>query len=552
MKLLLFMARSARLRLAAAMSSSLLSGVAGVAAVAVLNHSLFTSLADLPKLGAAFALLSLLTVGLRWLSQSQFAELGEQALATLRSLVSRQVAHAPYSDLEREGQSRMFGVLTADIALVADYCVALPRVLTQGAIVLGCLGYLAWLAWQAFAFALAVVVLGLLGCHWGSARAQRYLHRARSHEDEVYGGVHALVAGAKELALHADRRRAFLQQLAGSVEKVRVERRRGMLIHVAAVSAGGLLFFVVIGGVVFWLGAESPVRSGYALMFLYMMHPMELLLESIPELGRTRVALERIEELGMTAESAAAEAVAATEAKRERFESVRLEGVTHRYRRDGEEGAFVLGPLSLELVPGEVVFVVGGNGSGKTTLAKLLVGLYAAEGGEVLLDGVVQRGARLEAYRQHFSAVFSDFHLFSKLVGLGAGELDGRANELLSALGLSHKVKVEGGSFSTTELSRGQQKRLALLVACLEDRAALVFDEWAADQDPAYKAVFYERVLPWLKSRNKAVVVITHDDRYFHCADRCLTLDAGKLTTRIGRQEPLPPRAAGKVDAAWL
>ena len=76
-----------------------------------------------------------------------------------------------------------------------------------------------------------------------------------------------------------------------------------------------------------------------------------------------------------------------------------------------------------------------------------------------------------------------------------------------------------------------QPKRLALLVAYLEDRPVYVFDEWASDQDPTYKDVFYRQLLPELRARGKAVVVITHDDHYFSVADRCLRLERGKLVS---------------------
>jgi len=137
-----------------------------------------------------------------------------------------------------------------------------------------------------------------------------------------------------------------------------------------------------------------------------------------------------------------------------------------------------------------------------------------------------------DGYRQVFSAVFSDFYLFDRLLGLGAADLDRQAQRWLAELKLDRKVTVEHGALSTTALSTGQRKRLALLVAYLEDRPVYVFDEWAADQDPAYKAVFYERLLPDLKARGKTVLVITHDDRYFHVADRCIELDAGQLRSR--------------------
>jgi putative pyoverdin transport system ATP-binding/permease protein len=96
-------------------------------------------------------------------------------------------------------------------------------------------------------------------------------------------------------------------------------------------------------------------------------------------------------------------------------------------------------------------------------------------------------------------------------------------------LQLSHKVQVKDGSLSTTELSQGQRKRLALLTAYLDDRPIYLFDEWVADQDPFFREVFYQQILPELKKRDKAVLVISHDDRYFHLCDRLIKLDYGQI-----------------------
>jgi putative ATP-binding cassette transporter len=178
-----------------------------------------------------------------------------------------------------------------------------------------------------------------------------------------------------------------------------------------------------------------------------------------------------------------------------------------------------------------VVFVVGGNGSGKSTFAKLLTGLYSPQAGLIRLDDHPVSDENREWYRQHFSAVFSDFYLFDDLLGLSAPDLDSRAEEYLARLQLDRKIELARGRFSSTALSQGQRKRLALLTAYLEDRPICVFDEWAADQDPAYKEIFYRHLLPELRSRGKAVVVITHDDRYFHLGDRVIKLDYGKVVS---------------------
>jgi putative ATP-binding cassette transporter len=150
-----------------------------------------------------------------------------------------------------------------------------------------------------------------------------------------------------------------------------------------------------------------------------------------------------------------------------------------------------------------------------------------------------------DGYRQLFSVVFTDFYLFDKLLGLEQQEIDSRAFDYLRMLQLDHKVQVEDGTLSTLDLSQGQRKRLALLTAFLEDRPVYLFDEWAADQDPQYKEVFYLKLLPELKARGKTVLVISHDDRYYHLGDRIVKLENGQL---ISDTPAMPaPAAAGRL-----
>ena len=221
------------------------------------------------------------------------------------------------------------------------------------------------------------------------------------------------------------------------------------------------------------------------------------------------------------------------------WKQIELAGVTHAYHRDGQADGFLLGPVDMTVHPGEIVFIIGGNGSGKTTLAKLITGLYMPEEGEIRLDGRPVTAENCEGYRQLFSAVFDDATIFESLWGLGAADLDERAREYLGQLELDHVVTVSNGVFSTTHLSRGQRKRLALLTAYLEDRPIYLFDEWAADQDPTFRKVFYLRLLPELKRRGKAVVAITHDDRYFANADRVVKLEEGKVVEALRQEVPL-------------
>jgi putative ATP-binding cassette transporter len=185
------------------------------------------------------------------------------------------------------------------------------------------------------------------------------------------------------------------------------------------------------------------------------------------------------------------------------------------------------------LHPGEIVFLTGGNGSGKTTLAKLLTGLYTPETGEIRLNHQPVTDENRDQYRQHFSVVFSDFYIFETLLGLDNPDLDQQALHYLEQLQIQDKVQIKGGVLSTVDLSQGQRKRLALLTAYLEDRPIYVFDEWAADQDSRFKEIFYYQLLPGLKAEGKTVLVISHDDRYYHLGDRIIKLDDGQNSTEI-------------------
>jgi putative pyoverdin transport system ATP-binding/permease protein len=402
------------------------------------------------------------------------------------------------------------------------------------AVVVTCLAYLAWLSGPVFVGVAVFIAFGVLSYYLPSTRAVRYLHASRRGWDMLSRHLQALTQGTKELKLHRERRAAFFKDsLAATADAARLDGLRADNIYAVISGWGQLLVFALIGVMLFVVPAywrvEQQTLVGYSLLILYIMTPLEVLLNLIPSLGRANVSLKKVDELGLSLQERRTDAQDEPGEAPAGYREIELRGVTHTYRREGVEETFIFGPIDLTLRPAEVVFLVGGNGSGKTTLAKLLTGLYAPESGEVLLDGEVVTDRTREDYRQLFSTVFSDFYLFDTLLGLGGDEADVNARRYLGELQLAHKVQVTDGKLSTTELSQGQRKRLALMTAYLEDRPFYVFDEWAADQDPHFKEVFYLQLLPELKARGKTVLVISHDDRYYGVADRVVKLDYGKL-----------------------
>lgn len=516
-----------------ALTASALGGFAIAGLLALINSVLASLAAGNAQSAWYFFGLCLLVLGARILSSTLLVRLAQGTLAGLREQLSRQILAAPMRRIEEVGKHRVLAALTEDVSTVADVFSWLPVLCMNLAVITGCLAYMGWLAWPLLLATLALLALGIASFRFAQGRASVSLKRSRQSGDELQKHFRALTDGAKELKLNQAKREAFMSRLLmPTLDDMRRHHVAGMDVLLTAEGWGSLLFFVLVGLVLFVapvVGAVEPgVLTGYALVLLYMRGPLEGFVANLPELSRARIALERIEQLrGELWQGQEYESGTVTGAPG--FSRLELRGVTHRYHREMEDRSFLLGPVDLSLCPGELVFVVGGNGSGKTTFAKLLLGLYAPEGGEIRVDGAVVGDRGREVYRQLFSAVFADFYLFDDVLGHDVAS-DKLARQYLMRLQLAHKVQIEAGRFSTTALSQGQRKRLALLAAYLEDRPFYVFDEWAADQDPVFKRVFYTELLPDLRARGKAVLVITHDDQYFHLADRCLRLEDGRLS----------------------
>jgi putative ATP-binding cassette transporter len=542
MRLIVALLKRSRGSFSIALTACVLNGIASVLLVATLSRALSqTGGADM-SLAMRFALCAVVALVTRVITGVLFARLSQDTMAQLREHVARRVAEAELRDVERIGAAPVQSVLTDDATNVSMLFFALPNLVMHGSIVFGCLGYLAWLSWPVCLLALAAILVGSLGYHAGDKRAIASLEAAGRSQDKLFGYLGALFTGAKELKLHQARSRQFVDgQLGSAIDEVRDHRRKAFSAYAVGVGWIVFLFYVFLGVAAFWpaLGvhADAPSASGYVVVFLFMLLPLDGLLNNVPTLNAARVSLDRIEkvmgEFGALRTSPSPD----ENASHAPYRTLTLSNVTHSYFHERDERMFRVGPVNLTFRPGELVFIVGGNGSGKTTLAKVLTGLYEPEDGTIELDGKPVGFAERAAYRQRFTAVFNDFHLFDALLGIvdpndaSRAQADARANALVAKLALDHKVQVVNGAFSTRALSTGQRKRLALVVAYLEERPFYLFDEWAADQDPQFKAVFYEQLLPELRSRGKTVLVISHDDRYFHLADRVLKLENGSIVS---------------------
>ncbi|HZF09526.1 MAG TPA: cyclic peptide export ABC transporter [Thermoanaerobaculia bacterium] len=493
-------------------------------------------------LAVLFFTLSLAISVTRVASSLILVVLGAQAVADLQSKLSRKILGSDMRRLEEIGAHRLTVALTNDITSITGALTTLPIFFLNAATVFGCLVYMAWMSLSNLFILLATlavmvpIYLVVMRSGW---RRQRLV---REVEDDLFKFFRGVTQGTKELKMRWGRREDYLAQLDVATQHFRRLRIAFMRVFLAGANWGNFLFYCSIGVVLFgWRTAGvanaagsaevASAQTGYVLTLLFMIGPFQVVLNSLPLLAQAGVSVQKIERLGLRLVSDPSEEREEDRAlPRSGWRSLELSGVVLGYRREEvDEPEFSLGPIDLVLRPGEVVFLSGGNGSGKTTLAKVLVGLYPPDSGRIVFDGEPVTEANRDWFRQHFSIVFSDFFLFDTLLGLDSPDLDERARKHLVELHLQHKVRVAGGKLSTIELSQGQRKRLALLMAFLEDSPIFVFDEWAADQDFEFRQVFYYQILPELRARGKAVVVISHDESYYGVGDRVVHLEYGKL-----------------------
>lgn len=475
-----------------------------------------------------------LTLAAQFISEVGTNRIGQHVIVRLRRELAEKILSAPVDRLERYPHHRLVPILTRDVDDARDLAFVFPRLAISVSVMIGCAVYLALISLPVTIVALAALAAGTVVQYGARRRGLRGFDAAREAEDDLQRSYEAISHGAKEFRMNRARRARILRH---DILPVTDRIRR---LHIEAVNAfsagktlGSALVFIVIILVLAMHTAglvDSRQATAFAIVLLYMTGPLEQIVGSLPTLGRAQIALARVARL--SAEFSNPEPHLILDGARPAPGmpgSIALDGVRYAFRSPDGEESFALGPVDFSLRRGEMLFVVGENGCGKTTLVKLLLGLYAPQQGAIRTDGAPVTERTRDDYRQLFSTVFSDFHLFAELPPADDGPDSAAVARYLERLEIGHKVGERGGRFTTTELSTGQRKRLALVHAFLEDRPVLVFDEWAADQDPTFRRVFYTEILPDLKRRGKTLIVISHDDRYFHVADRCIALKDGLI-----------------------
>ncbi|WP_281561586.1 cyclic peptide export ABC transporter [Thalassomonas sp. RHCl1] len=527
--------------IALAIFASAISAATGVAIIGGINYALSNGLPDF-TLGvtAYIGLLVLLLASSIW-SQVLLVKIGYTMVYRLRKSLVARILNTSIERQEQLGGPAIYNVLTRDVTMLSNATKQLPVAIYNSLLVIAGLIYLCWLSPLLFAFVALVVVIGVWSDAKLTASLQKMLTRIRHIDEELFQQYEAVVEGRNELALNSNRRRFLLeQQLIPTAEASRDESVKSEVLWSLNLNWTTLLVFTLMG-VIFFAGMQFPSISqetvvAYILAIMFLRTPISMVLDSIPSVLKGKVALAAINRLTLEDKD---ELPVRDKQATPKFQSLALKDAVYQYPAQDDEAGFCLGAVNLNINAGELVFLVGGNGSGKSTLAKILTGLYQPTSGEVLLNNKPVGAENAGELRGCFSAIFPNFFLFNEVIDeQGNSDDHPKIDYYLKRLAIDHKVSVDKGQLSTTALSQGQRKRLALMLLYMEDRQVLLLDEWAADQDPVFREVFYREILPELKQAGKTIIAISHDDHYFDCADHIYKLDCGQLSNfNTGQQK---------------
>lgn len=519
-------------------TTSAVSGFANAAILAIINVAAQSATYGTTSLRyfLMFVIAMALYIVCLRVSSREMSRVMVDVVHRIRVRVADKVQASELLVLEHIGKSRIINAVTQEATIIAGSGSNIISGLQASIVVFFAFFYIAWLSLPAFFLTLLTAVAGIAIVQQSRALSRRWLKATKSKEVEFLNYTTHAIEGFKETKINARRRadlRADLHRSSAEITELRLKTENLMTGNTIIAQSA---FYVLIASVVFVLPRLIPTYTDVIIeittAILFIIGPLRLIIGLVPyfvmcdEATRAIVSLEQAldehhpETNGLEPPPALPAPV--------RFDTLALRDVTFAYKADNGE-SFAIGPISLEVKAGEIVFIIGGNGSGKSTLLKVLAGLYPPDAGHLSVDGEPVTEAELQRYRELFAAIFADFHLFERLYGLFGSDQQ-RIGDLLADMQLSDKVRVEEDRWSTLDLSTGQRKRLALVVSLLDRKPLLVFDELAADQDPEFRQFLYEVLLPRLRDEGTTIIAATHDDRYFHVADKVIKMEYGKAS----------------------
>lgn len=460
----------------------------------------------------------------------------EEILNKIRLRLSDKIRRTDLLNIEKIGSAKIYNRLTQELVFISQMSVYLITALQSGIMLIFIFGYIAFLNFIAAIILLFILLIGVMLFNKNNKKVFARLDETNKAELDYFRSLTDILEGLKEIKLNREKSNDLYSNhnnISSVLKKLKIST--GHLFSKNMVFSQAFIY-IVLGAIVFVLPQLKPDFSKELIStttaMLFAIGPLTSLVSMIPQYEQLNLSVRNISSLEEELDQYMnLDEVQPIEGRNRflQFREIALKGLTFKFRNEGNSDAFAVGPLDLTIKRGEIIFLIGGNGSGKTTLLKALTLLYnKLDSGQIYVDDVRVENSNYLEYRELFSAIFYDFHLFDKLYGLGHVD-PAMVDNLLKLMQIDHKTQFRDNRFTKQNLSTGQRKRLALIVTLLEDKPIFIFDEWAADQDPQFKDYFYDILLKKLKEEGKTVIAVSHDDRYFHVADRVLKMDYGNF-----------------------
>ncbi len=478
-------------------------------------------------------------IGIYYTSHYTMTQTSDITIKTVRKVRIRLIDKIRATELqflENMGKGEIFTHINQDTDLINQ---GMQEVLIVIDSIIRCLLlalYIAFLSPSGFILLGSFIVI-LYGIFWFNyIEVQRKLYIAKTNEAIFFDLLDDLLYGFNELKLNTTKNNALfddLREVSKQSRQLKIEAGLKSNQNTALAFFVYLMLLAVAAILIpLFTNMDSNSAVGIVTIILFIFAPLNAISRGFPFIMRLNVAIKNLEKLETTIDTFHTKQL--TPNNYYHFNQIALCSVSFQYKNNRGKVLFSLPSINLIIQQGETLFITGDNGSGKSTLIKLLTGLYYPEPepeSGIYLDNQLITKQDYPAYRELFSIIFTDLHLFKKLYGLE--QLDQQqVDQLLEKMLLQEKTRYIEDRFSHTDLSTGQQKRLAYINILLENKPICVLDEWAADQDPLFKKYFYEKLLKDLKRMGKTVIVVTHDDQYFMYADKILIMEKGKIISK--------------------